>query len=239
MPLFDPGLRALATQPSVAVALTVGCYWLALRMSRLCRQHPLANPTFIGILLVAAVLKVAGVDAGAYAQSAGSVSLALALAVVLLAVPLYRQRALIRESGLMIAGTLAVALPAGIGSGVGIASMLGADRQTLLSLAPKSTTAGVAMGISERIGGLPALTAVLVIMTGIVGAMLAPLTARLMRMDDPRAVGLALGITSHGIGTARALQMGEVTGAFSGLGMALNAVATALLLPAAIILFHL
>jgi putative effector of murein hydrolase len=94
-------------------------------------------------------------------------------------------------------------------------------------------TTGIALGIAEKIGGVPALTAVLVIMTGIVGAVLGPVATRLVGIQDLRAIGLAMGIASHGIGTARALQMGEVAGAFSGLGMGLNGVLTAVLVPLA------
>ena len=122
-------------------------------------------------------------------------------------------------------------MPVGVLSAVGIAWVMGARSQTILSLAPKSVTAGIAVGISEQIGGLQTLTIVLVIMTGITGAVLGPLIARLARIDDPRVVGLTMGIASHGIGTARAFQINEVAGAFSGLGMGLNGVLTAILLP--------
>jgi len=152
-------------------------------------------------------------------------------AVVLLAVPLFRQRAVIRASARLIAVGLGVGLPVGVLSAVGIAWVMGARSQTILSLAPKSVTAGIAVGISEQIGGLQTLTIVLVIMTGITGAVLGPLIARLARIDDPRVVGLTMGIASHGIGTARAFQINEVAGAFSGLGMGLNGVLTAILLP--------
>ena len=101
----------------------------------------------------------------------------------------------------------------------------------MLFRSPKSVTAGIAVGISAQIGGLQTLTIVLVIMTGITGAVLGPIVARLARIDDPRVVGLTMGIASHGIGTARALQINEVAGAFSGLGMGLNGVLTAILLP--------
>jgi putative effector of murein hydrolase len=134
-------------------------------------------------------------------------------------------------SARLIAVGLAVGLPVGVLSAVGLAWLLGASPQTILSLAPKSVTAGIAVGISEQIGGLQTLTIVLVIMTGITGAVLGPIVARLARIDDPRVVGLTMGIASHGIGTARALQINEVAGAFSGLGMGLNRVLTAILLP--------
>jgi putative effector of murein hydrolase len=126
----------------------------------------------------------------------------------------------------ILAGSMAA-----IGTALLTGWAMGASRDTLIALAPKSVTAPVAMGITEQLGGLPSLTAVLVILTGIVGAMLGPLVLNLVGVRDWAARGLAMGTASHGIGTARALQVSEVAGAFSGLAMGLNALATALLLP--------
>ncbi len=238
MPPLDPNAwHKIALLPAIGVGATVGAYVIALRLQRWSGGHPVLNPTLVAIALIAFAVKISGLDYASYAQSAGVVTFALAPAVVLLAVPLFRQRQLIRESAGIVAGALAVGLPTGILSAVGIAWLLHADRLTLLSLAPKSTTAGIAIGISDKIGGLPALTAVLVIMTGITGAVFGPLATRRAGVCDPRAVGLAMGIASHGIGTARALQIGEVAGAFAGLGMGLNGVLTAILLPIAANLF--
>ncbi|MGB5562298.1 MAG: LrgB family protein, partial [Sedimenticolaceae bacterium] len=100
-----------------------------------------------------------------------------------------------------------------------------------LSLAPKSVTAPVAMGISEQIGGLPSLTAVLVVVTGILGAVLGSKLFELMRIRDDAVKGVAMGVAAHGIGTARAFQISSEMGAFSGLAMALSAFATAVILP--------
>jgi putative effector of murein hydrolase len=119
-------------------------------------------------------------------------------------------------------------------SAVGIAWLLGATGSTLASLTPKSVTTPIAMGIADSIGGLPSLTAVLVILTGIIGAVLATWTLDALRIRDWRARGFATGVAAHGMGTARALQLNEVAGAFSSLAMGLNAVATAILLPLAI-----
>jgi putative effector of murein hydrolase len=101
----------------------------------------------------------------------------------------------------------------------------------LYSLAPKSATTPVAMAVAERIGGIPSLTALLVILTGITGAVLGPGLLRLLGVRDDAARGFALGLAAHGIGTARAFQLGGTVGAFSGLGMGLNAVATSLAVP--------
>ena len=231
----DPSAwTSLGEQPAVTAAGTVLAYVAATRLHRRCGRHPMLNPTLVAIILVAVGIRALGIPYSGYFRGASFVHVLLGPAVVLLAVPLFRQTALIRASGGLIAAGLAVGLPAGVVSAVGIAWLLGAGPQTLLSLAAKSVTAGIAIGLSEKIGGLPALTAVLVIMTGITGAALGPGLLKLARVHDMRALGLAMGIASHGIGTARALQVSEVAGAFAGLGMSLNGVLTAMLLPLAV-----
>jgi putative effector of murein hydrolase len=130
---------------------------------------------------------------------------------------------------------LGVALLAGCATGIlsaiGIGWLLGASDVVLLSLAPKSVTTPIAMGIAEQVGGLPTLTAVLVILTGIVGAVSGPLVLDILRIREPGARGFAMGLASHGLGTARSFQMGEEAGAFSGLAMGLNGALTAVLVP--------
>ncbi|MGB8623126.1 MAG: LrgB family protein, partial [Paracoccaceae bacterium] len=124
------------------------------------------------------------------------------------------------------AGSLTAILTA-----LGIAWALGVQGEVLLSLAPKSATAPVALGISQSIGGSPTLTAVLVILTGIIGAIVATPLLNLLRIRDWRARGFAVGVAAHGIGTARAFQVNETAGAFAGIGMGLNAMLTSLLVP--------
>ena len=222
---------SLAEKPVLETSVTVFAFLAATRIARLGGNHPLLNPTLLAIILISLALEATRIPYETYLHGADVIHFMLGPAVVLLAVPLFRQRAVIRSSAKLIAAGLAVGLPVGVLSAVGIAWGLGATSQTILSLAPKSVTAGIAVGISEQIGGLQTLTIVLVIMTGITGAVLGPIIARLARIDDPRAVGLAMGIASHGIGTARALQISETAGAFSGLAMGLNGVLTAILLP--------
>ena len=152
-------------------------------------------------------------------------------ATVALAVPLYRHFAEVRRSVVAILVSLAVGSTTAAASAVGIAWALGASRQTLLSLAPKSVTTPIAMGISEQIGGLPSLTAALVILTGITGAVFATWTLNVVGLKDWRARGFATGVAGHGIGTARAFQVNETAGAFASLAMGLNGVATAVLVP--------
>jgi putative effector of murein hydrolase len=112
-----------------------------------------------------------------------------------------------------------------------IAAWLGAPREALVSMAPKSVTAGVAMAVSEKLGGLPPLTAVLVILTGVIGAVVVTPMMNLLRIRDYAARGFAAGLASHGIGTARAFTVNPIAGAFAGIAMGLNAVVTPVLVP--------
>lgn len=178
-----------------------------------------------------AILSLTGTGYPEYFAGAQFVHFLLGPATVALAIPLYRQFERVRRSALaLIVSILAGSLTAA-GSAVGIAWALGGSRDTLISLAPKSVTAPVAMGVAEQLGGLASLTAVLLILTGVLGAMLGPLVLSALGIRDWAARGVAMGTSSHGIGTARALQESELAGAFSGLAMGLNALATAVLLP--------
>jgi putative effector of murein hydrolase len=150
---------------------------------------------------------------------------------VALAVPLLSQWKRVRRSVLPMAAALVAGTLTAVVSAVGIAMILGASRESVLSLAPKSVTTPIAMGIAELTGGLPSLTAVLVILTGILGAVAGTGVLRLVGVVDPKATGFAMGLASHGIGTARALELGEIQGAFAGLAMGLNGLLTAVLLP--------
>ena len=221
----------LSADPLLGLTVTLLAYVAASRLFHRLGGNQLANPVLLSVLGLSALLHFTGVPYRAYFDGAQFVHFMLGPATVALAVPLYRQWRRVRRSALsvlvaLVCGSLTAAL-----SAVAAAALLGASRETLLSLAPKSVTTPVAMGVSESIGGLPSLTAVLVILTGIVGAVIGGAVLDLVRVRDPRSRGLAIGTAAHGIGTARALQMGEVAGAFSGLAMGLNALATALLLP--------
>lgn len=221
----------LAREPLAALTATLLAWVLALRLQRALGGHPLANPVLFAVALLAGGLLAAGVDYRDYFQGAQFVHFLLGPATVALAVPLHRQWRTVRRSA--AAAVLAV-VGGGLfaaAAGVGIALALRAAPEVTASLAPRSVTTPVAMGIAERIGGLPSLTAAVVILSGIVGAALGPAVLDLARVRDWRARGLAIGTASHGIGTARALSVDATAGAFSGLAMGLNAIATALLLP--------
>lgn len=221
----------LAAEPLTGLFVTLLAYRIGLSLFERLGRTPLLNPVLTAVLLIVALLTVTDVDYALYFEGAQFVHFLLGPATVALAVPLYNQLSAVRRSVPALTAAIVVGSLTAAGSAVAFGWVMGASVETVISLAPKSVTTPIAMGIAERLGGLPSLTAVLVILTGIIGAVLGPGLLRLVGVTDARANGVAMGVASHGIGTARALQSGEVTGAFSGLAMGLNGLATAALLP--------
>lgn len=185
----------------------------------------------VAILVLMAFLTVSGIRYEDYFQGGRVISFFLGPSVVALGVPLYVQLEEIRKRGRAILVSMAVAAVVGVLSAAGTAALLGASAPVVASLAPKSVTTPIAMGIAEKIGGIPSLTAAIVIATGILGAVIGPGVLRLCGVRHPVAFGLAMGAASHGIGTARAVEEGEVQGAAGGLAICLNGIATALMTP--------
>lgn len=204
-----------------------GAFWLYTRV----KMNPLANPVAIAVAALVALLWFTGTPYAVYFEGAQFVHFLLGTATVALAVPLYANFETLKRNLLPLGGALAAGSVVAAVSAVGIGWLLGASRETLLSLAPKSATAPIAMGVAEKLGGLPSLTAVLVVTTGILGAVLARGTLNVLRIQDHAVRGFAVGVAAHGIGTARAFQVSEQMGAFAGLAMGLNGMLTAFLFP--------
>lgn len=221
----------LSANPLMYLTLTLGAFVLSSRLYARTRYHPLLNPVLASIIVIACFLMITDTSYDKYFEGAQFVHFLLGPATVALAIPLYRQFDRVRQSAVAILAALITGSISAAASAILLAWSLGAQSVSIISLAPKSVTTPVAMGISEKLGGLPSLTAVLVILTGIIGAMLGPTLLNWLNIKDPAARGMAMGTASHGIGTARALQETELSGAFSGLAMGLNAIATAILLP--------
>jgi predicted murein hydrolase (TIGR00659 family) len=221
---------SLATTPLLWLSVTLVIYQLAQALYQRTGWAWL-NPVLTSIAAVAAVLLATGTDYADYFEGARFIHFLLGPATVALAVPLYHRIGKLRRMAAPIAVALVVGALTAAVTAVGLGRLLGASDPTLRSLAPKSVTTAIAMGVAEEIGGLPPLTAVLVILTGITGAVTARWLLDRLRVHDPATRGFAIGIAAHGIGTARAFQMDEEAGAFSGLGMGLNGILTALLIP--------
>ncbi len=221
----------LRTGPLLWLTVTLAAYVAAQWLYERAGLNPLLNPVAIAVVLLVALLTATGTEYQTYFEGAQFVHFLLGPATIALAIPLYSHFGKVRAVVVpMLVALLAGAVTAVV-SAVGIAALLGASFETLASLAPKSVTTPIAMGISERIGGLPSLTAVLVILTGILGAMLATPVLNLIGITDWKARGFAAGVAAHGIGTARAFHVSEVAGTFAGIAMGLNGLLTAFLVP--------
>ncbi len=221
----------LSATPLFWLTMTLVAYQMAHWVYRRCGAHPMANPVLIAVILLLGLLNLTNTPYDTYFSGAQFVHFLLGPATVALAIPLYGQFQ--RLVGL--AGPLLIALVGGsltaMLSAVFIGDWLGGSLPTLLSLAPKSVTTPIAMGIAERIGGHPSLAAVMVIATGILGAITAQTLFRWLNIKDEAVGGFALGVAAHGIGTARAFQVSNTMGAFAALGMGLNGLLTAVALP--------
>jgi predicted murein hydrolase (TIGR00659 family) len=221
----------LQTTPLFWLTATCGAYLVADALAKATGRRPIVNTVAISVALLGALLKITGTDYETYFKGAQFVHFVLGPATVALAVPLYRNIGLVSRNLLPMVAALGMGAVVAIVSAVLTARALGAPNAVLIALAPKSVTAGVAMAVTETLGGAPPLTAVLVISTGVLGAIVVTPLMNRLRITDWAARGFAAGLASHGIGTARAFAVHPVAGIFAGIAMGLNAVVTPALIP--------
>jgi len=221
----------LSATPLFGLTATLSVYLAAHAAYRRLDHAPWANPVLWTAVVLASLLLATATPYPSYFSGAQFIHFLLGPAVVALGWPLWQRRAQLRQRGPAL---LAAALSGGAAasaSAVAIGWALGLPADVLASLAPKSTTAPVAMGIAEQLGGIPALAAVLAVLTGLVGAISGKYLFDLLRIRRPLVRGFALGTASHGIGAARAMQVHPDAGAYAGLALGLQAVLAALLIP--------
>ena len=223
----------LAAEPLLWLTVTLAIFVVGTWVNGKLNGHPLAHPVLLAMLALIALLLLTGTSYDTYFEGAQFIHYLLGPATVALAIPLYDNLQQIRRllAPLLLACLLGVTVA--VSTAVGLAWLAGARDQTLLSIAPKSVTTPIAMGIAEQVGGLPSLAAGIVLVTGAVGAVAAGPLFRLARITDERAQGFALGIAAHGFGTAHALTISLRAGAFAGLGLGMAGLLTAFLLPLA------
>ena len=219
--------------PVTGVMLTWLAFELGRWLQRVCLGSALVNPVLVAAGLIIAILEPCGVSYETYMHGAGFIHFLLGPAAVALAVPIYDNIDLIRQSAVGILAGIAAGAAVACGSAIGLAWWLGASQDVVRSIAPKSVTTPIAIGISEQIGGQPSMTVVFVIVTGIIAAMLSGKFFDWIGVRDWEARGLAAGISGHGIATAQILSINETAGAFAGLAIGLTGLFTAILLPIA------
>jgi putative effector of murein hydrolase len=217
--------------------VTLSIYACADAVSLATHRNPLANPVLHSIWVLGLILSFTATPYQTYFKGAQFVHFLLGPATVALAVPLYENRKVVLSAVLPMLVALVVGSITAIGSVILFGKVLSLPQPILLSLAPKSVTAGVAMGISEALGADPSLTAVAVILTGIMGAIVVTPLMNGLRITDFRARGFAAGLASHGIGTARAFEVASIAGVSAGIAMSFNALFTSILAPLASAVF--
>ena len=221
----------LEEQPLAWLTLTLAVFVVSVWVNRKARSAPLLHPTILSMAILISVLLLTDTSYDTYFEGAQFIHFLLGPATVALAIPLHDNLRQIRRLLLPLVAACLVGVPVAAGTAVGLAWLVGADRATLLSLAPKSVTTPISMGVAEQIGGLPSLAAGIVLVTGVVGVVAAGPVFRLAGIRDEEARGFALGVAAHGFGTAHALGIGLRAGAFAGLGLGLAGLFTAFLLP--------
>lgn len=223
----------LSSTPLFGLTATLGAYVLASAVYQRLHANPWANPVLWSVVLLIALLLATGMPYEQYFSGAQFIHFLLGPAVVALAWPLWLRRHIMAQH----LKTLLLAALMGLLSGCGLAVLLGwalgLPADVLRSLAAKAITAPVAMGIAQAIGGLPELAAIVVLITGLLGAIVGQYVFKIARVRPWAVRGFALGAQSHGIGTARALNVNAEAGAFAGLALGLQALLGAVLIPLA------
>ena len=190
------------------------------------------------IVVLIGLLKLTGISYETYSEAGGYIEFWLKPAIVALGVPLYQHLGQIRRQFLPIFLSQLAGCIVGLVSVVGIAQLTGASRETLISLAPKSVTTPIAMEVCQAMGGIPSLTAAIVVTVGLFGAVFGFKVLEVWHIKNPYSQGLSIGTASHAVGTSRAMEKGETYGTYASLGLILNGLLTALLAPFVLQIMH-
>ena len=220
----------IMSNPIILLAITFGIYYVARQIQKWTGWVVL-NPILITIVALIALLQLTGISYETYEQGGQYIDFWLKPAIVALGVPLYQNLGQIRRQLLPILMSQLVGCLVGLVSVTMIASALGASHEVIVSLAPKSVTTPIAMEVCKTSGGIPSLTAAIVVIVGLFGAVFGFKILEVWHVHNPFSQGISMGTAAHAVGTSRAMEKGETYGAYSSLGLILNGVLTALLTP--------
>lgn len=220
----------IMSNPIILLAITFGIYYVARQIQKWTGWVVL-NPILITIVALIALLQLTGISYETYEQGGQYIEFWLKPAIVALGVPLYQNLGQIRRQLLPILMSQLVGCLVGLVSVTLIASALGASHEVIVSLAPKSVTTPIAMEVCKTSGGIPSLTAAIVVIVGLFGAVFGFKILEVWHVRNPFSQGISMGTAAHAVGTSRAMEKGETYGAYSSLGLILNGVLTALLTP--------
>lgn len=228
---FDALIEYITTTPMLWLILTLGAYKIGIIIYEKANRHTLLQPIIIAYITIMSALLISGKSYEEYFKSVEIIHFFLGPATVALALPLYKNLKYIKAIFWPIILTLFIAGSFSIIIALGLLWIFDAQISTILSMATKSITAPIAIITSEQIGAIPSLAVGFVIITGIIGALFGTLVFKIMKIKKDTSKGFALGLISHGIGTARAVEMGDKAAAFAALAMGLSGIVTAIFLP--------
>lgn len=221
-------MQEILNKPFIWIALSIFTYEIGIVIQKRVK-NPIANPLLIAMLLMIGILVVTDTPVSAYESGGSFISMFLSPATVVLAVPIYRQRDVLKRNLLPILAGALVGSVVSMGSVFFLCRLFGLGDDLTASLLPKSVTTAIAQDVSSLLGGIPSITVICVCLTGILGAIALPSFLKLLHISDPVATGIAIGTASHAVGTSRAIQLGETEGAMSGLAIGIAGIITAVL----------
>lgn len=221
-------MSELFSSPYFGVALSVAAFGIGVKLQQKLKT-PVCNPLIAAIVLIAGVLLIFKIPYEAYNAGGEIINMFLAPATSCLAVAIYAKIKILKQYWLPILVGCTMGSAASMPSVYGLCRLFGLDESLTVSLLPKSVTTPVAVSIAEPAGGVVPITVVAVIGTGILGSMIAPLLIRIFKVTEPMAAGLAIGASSHAVGTSKAVELGEVEGAMSGLAIGVCGIITVLI----------
>lgn len=221
-------MNDIYANPLFGIALTILAFHFGVYLNRKTKS-PIVNPLLIAIIFVIAVLQIFGIPLQAYNNGGNIINMFIGPATAVLGYSIYKQVTILKKYFIPIVAGCFVGSLASIGSVYGLCKLLSMENTLLSSLIPKSVTTAIAIEISEQLGGIPSITVAIVIITGVLGAVLGPFLIKLFHIDHEVAQGVAFGTASHAVGTSKALELGEVQGAMSGIAIGVSGIITVIL----------
>ena len=221
-------LDSVLSSPFFGLALSAAAWCVGIFLQKK-TGWVLCNPLIVAGLLIIAILAVCDIPLDCYNEGASLIQMMLGPVTAVLALNIYQQRATLREYFLPVLGGCLAGTLASLGSVLALCRLFQIEDVLTASLLPKSVTTAIAVGIAESQGGIQGVAAAAVILAGLVGAVFAPLFAKWFRIHDPVAEGLAIGASSHALGTAKAMELGEIQGAMSSIAICVCGIFTSVL----------
>jgi len=223
-------MKEIITSEPFILSLSLACYYAGTLINNWAKK-PYTNPLLIAIIIIIPILLLLDIDYKTYSEGSHIISFMLGPSVVALGYTLYKQIDNIKGNVRSILISVAIGSIVGVVSVLLICSIFGSPKEIMVSMEPKSVTTPIAIGLSEKSGGIPSLTAIVVVVCGILGSVVGPWFLDTIKVKSEVARGLAMGAAAHGIGTSRAIQMGKIEGAVAGMAIGLMGVLTALVIP--------